>query len=140
MYCKIVNNSMTEVLWFQEILLLEQAKKEEATEQFTFLSFLLSTGENGEPVVLTSEEKTNAESSVHDYGFNMVVSDKISMTRTIPDTRLDEYVHSYASSYISCVSALLQLILVHCNSPLTFFRKKNGTLAAVVMAETCNNT
>ena len=131
---------MTEVLWFQEILLLEQAKKEEATEQFTFLLFPLSTGENGEPVVLTSEEKTIAERSVRDYGFNMVVSDKISMTRTIPDTRLDEYVHSYASSYISYISALLQLIHVHCNSPLTFFNNKNGTLAAVVMAETCNST
>lgn len=56
----------------------------------SFIEPRVGAGENGEPVVLTSEEKTIAERSVRDYGFNMVVSDKISMTRTIPDTRLDE--------------------------------------------------
>ena len=36
------------------------------------------------------EEEAEARRQLHDYGFNMVVSDKIAMNRTIPDTRLDE--------------------------------------------------
>jgi polypeptide N-acetylgalactosaminyltransferase len=37
-------------------------------------------------------EKTAADQSVREFGFNMIISDKIAMDRTIPDTRMDEYV------------------------------------------------
>ena len=37
-------------------------------------------------------EKSRGDITVREYGFNMIASDKVSMTRTIPDTRLDEYV------------------------------------------------
>jgi len=37
-------------------------------------------------------EDREAKRQLQQYGFNMVVSDKIAMNRTIPDTRLDEYV------------------------------------------------
>ena len=47
-------------------------------------------GENGEAVYTSMAEKPDADRSVREFGFNMVASDKISMTRTIPDTRLDE--------------------------------------------------
>jgi polypeptide N-acetylgalactosaminyltransferase len=36
------------------------------------------------------EEKDASERSIREYGFNMVVSDKIAMNRTIPDTRMPE--------------------------------------------------
>jgi polypeptide N-acetylgalactosaminyltransferase len=36
------------------------------------------------------EEKSAADRSTHEFGFNMVNSDKISLDRTIPDTRMDE--------------------------------------------------
>ncbi|GAB1602272.1 N-acetylgalactosaminyltransferase 7-like [Argonauta hians] len=47
-------------------------------------------GENGEPVYTSMTEKSEADASVHEYGFNMVASNKISLTRTIPDTRMNE--------------------------------------------------
>lgn len=49
-------------------------------------------GENGEPVFHDMSEDREAKRQLQQYGFNMVVSDKIAMNRTIPDTRLDEYV------------------------------------------------
>ncbi|XP_060593944.1 LOW QUALITY PROTEIN: N-acetylgalactosaminyltransferase 7-like [Ruditapes philippinarum] len=47
-------------------------------------------GEGGQPVFTTMEEKSAADRSTHEFGFNMVNSDKISLDRTIPDTRMDE--------------------------------------------------
>ena len=47
-------------------------------------------GEGGTAVYTSMEEKEKADRSVHEYGFNMVNSDKISLDRTIQDTRLDE--------------------------------------------------
>lgn len=41
---------------------------------------------------MSMEEKAAADRSVREYGFNMVASDKISMHRNVPDTRMDEYV------------------------------------------------
>ena len=48
------------------------------------------TGEDGVPVYTSMEERGRADKSVREYGFNMVVSDKIAMNRTIPDTRMSE--------------------------------------------------
>jgi len=47
-------------------------------------------GENGEPVHLSNNEKAAGDQSVREYGFNMVVSDKISLDRRIKDTRPQE--------------------------------------------------
>jgi len=44
-------------------------------------------GEGGEPVVLTGHEATQAEAVLKKEAFNLVVSDKISYTRQVPDTR-----------------------------------------------------
>lgn len=42
-------------------------------------------------------EDAEAKRQLNEFGFNMVVSDKIAMNRTIPDTRLDEYVTLFYS-------------------------------------------
>ena len=55
-----------------------------------YTSCLCYQGEGGEPVYTSMEEKMAADRSVREFGFNMVVSDKIAMDRTIPDTRMDE--------------------------------------------------
>jgi polypeptide N-acetylgalactosaminyltransferase len=47
-------------------------------------------GEGGDAVYVSMSEKDAAERSVREFGFNMVASDKISMNRTIPDTRMEE--------------------------------------------------
>jgi hypothetical protein len=44
----------------------------------------------GVPVVLSEDEERKAKATVTQYGFNMVVSDKISMDRSIKDTRPPE--------------------------------------------------
>ena len=56
------------------------------------MSALIDSGEGGEAVFTSMSEKEASDRSVREYGFNMVVSDKIAMNRTIPDTRLAEYV------------------------------------------------
>ncbi|XP_046337809.2 N-acetylgalactosaminyltransferase 7-like [Haliotis rufescens] len=47
-------------------------------------------GEYGEPVITEDDEKTKAEMSAREFGFNMVNSDKIAMDRALPDIRLKE--------------------------------------------------
>jgi len=47
-------------------------------------------GEGGAPVYTSMEERGKADRLMREYGFNMVVSDKIAMNRTIPDTRMSE--------------------------------------------------
>ena len=66
---------------------------------------MFAEGEEGEPVVVSPEEKAEADRSVRAYGFNMVVSDKISMTRTIPDARLDEYVILWSRVHVIVFTA-----------------------------------
>lgn len=47
-------------------------------------------GEGGVPVQLDPSEKSHADRTVAEFGFNMVASDKISLDRRIKDTRPDE--------------------------------------------------
>ncbi|XP_076463576.1 N-acetylgalactosaminyltransferase 7-like isoform X2 [Babylonia areolata] len=47
-------------------------------------------GEDGKPVHTSMEEKSRADRTVREFGFNMVASDKVPMNRSIPDTRMDE--------------------------------------------------
>ncbi len=44
-------------------------------------------GEYGVPVILNPAEKADADKTVAEFGFNMVVSEKISLDRVIKDTR-----------------------------------------------------
>jgi len=41
-------------------------------------------------VYTSMEDRGRADRLMREYGFNMVVSDKIAMNRTIPDTRMRE--------------------------------------------------
>ncbi|XP_064622397.1 N-acetylgalactosaminyltransferase 7-like isoform X2 [Lineus longissimus] len=52
-------------------------------------------GEYGEPVFTSLAEKGASDRSMHEYGFNMVASDKISLDRNVPDTRLQECKYWY---------------------------------------------
>lgn len=47
-------------------------------------------GENGEGVTLLPNEKSKAAKTIREFGFNMVASDKISLDRSIKDTRNKE--------------------------------------------------
>ena len=44
-------------------------------------------GENGEPLDTKPEENSEKERAYSLYGFNQYISDKISLHRTLPDTR-----------------------------------------------------
>ena len=44
-------------------------------------------GDGGLPVETRSEETKESDASYAEYGFNQFISDKISLDRTIPDTR-----------------------------------------------------
>ena len=44
-------------------------------------------GENGIAVALDPAEKDKYEKSFKNYGFNMVISDRISLDRSVPDIR-----------------------------------------------------
>ena len=59
-------------------------------EKVDYYHICVLAGEGGKAVITSMEEKAQADKSVRDYGFNMVNSDKISLDRTIPDTRMSE--------------------------------------------------
>ncbi|KAF6025292.1 GALNT7 [Bugula neritina] len=64
-------------------------------------------GENGEPVFHDMSEDREAKRQLQQYGFNMVVSDKIAMNRTIPDTRLDECKYWHYPTDLPSASVIL---------------------------------
>jgi hypothetical protein len=47
-------------------------------------------GEGGKPHILHDEQQNDASQTLTEFGMNMVCSDEISMSRSIPDTRLPE--------------------------------------------------
>lgn len=49
-------------------------------------------GEGGKPHRLSSHRENDAAQAMNEYGMNMACSDEISLERSIPDLRLDEYV------------------------------------------------
>ena len=49
-------------------------------------------GEGGKPHILRDEQQNDASQTLTEFGMNMVCSDEISMSRSIPDTRLPELV------------------------------------------------
>ncbi|XP_041352821.1 N-acetylgalactosaminyltransferase 7-like [Gigantopelta aegis] len=64
-------------------------------------------GEYGEPVYTTMEEKSRAQQSEREYGFNMVNSDKIAMDRAIPDTRMEECKYWWYPEKLPTASVIL---------------------------------
>lgn len=49
-------------------------------------------GENGKAHILREDQQNDVQQSEAEYGMNMVCSDEISLDRSIPDSRPDEYV------------------------------------------------
>ncbi len=47
-------------------------------------------GEGGKPHTLLPDQRNEASQSISEFGMNMVVSDEISLSRTIIDTRTPE--------------------------------------------------
>lgn len=74
---------------------------------YLYMTIVTFSGESGEAVFTSMEEKAAADRSTSEYGFNMVNSDKISMDRTIPDTRMDEYDFKNSHSLIEADQILL---------------------------------
>jgi hypothetical protein len=76
---------------------LEAVFKEETIGNYepTNLEERTGVGEGGVPVQADPSEKSKADQTVREFGFNMVVSDKISLDRRIKDTRPDEYFDYY---------------------------------------------
>ncbi|KAK6180861.1 hypothetical protein SNE40_008837 [Patella caerulea] len=64
-------------------------------------------GENGEPVYTAMDERTRADQTIREYGFNMVNSDKISLDRTVPDTRMDECKYWHYPEKLPTASVIL---------------------------------
>ena len=68
-------------------------------------------GEMGEPVVLQGREGEMGETIMKTEAFNLVVSDKISYTRQVPDTRdqrckvriLNVLLQEFRISHVGCV-------------------------------------
>ena len=52
--------------------------------------YIIDSGEGGKRVVVGPDEAFKAQQSVSEFGFNMVASDKISLTRNTLDTRMSE--------------------------------------------------
>jgi hypothetical protein len=47
-------------------------------------------GEGGKPHIIRDDQQNDASQSLTEYGMNMVCSDEISLSRSIPDTRMPE--------------------------------------------------
>jgi polypeptide N-acetylgalactosaminyltransferase len=47
-------------------------------------------GEGGKPHILRDDQQNDASQMLTEFGMNMVCSDEISMSRSIPDTRIPE--------------------------------------------------
>ena len=48
---------------------------------------VIGPGDGGNPVYTSTSEEKQKEMSYKEYGFNQFISDKISLNRTVPDTR-----------------------------------------------------
>ena len=57
-------------------------------------------GEGGKPHRVSSNRENDAMHAMNEYGMNMAVSDEISLERSIPDLRMNEYasinIHIYS--------------------------------------------
>lgn len=51
---------------------------------------LFITGEQGQPVILNRKQQILANKTIAEYGYNIYVSDRISLDREISDTRFHE--------------------------------------------------
>jgi len=54
------------------------------------LSVRTGPGEGGKPHILRDDQQNDVQQSESDYGMNMICSDEISLSRSVPDTRPEE--------------------------------------------------
>jgi polypeptide N-acetylgalactosaminyltransferase len=47
-------------------------------------------GEGGKPHILRDDQQNDASQTLTEFGMNMICSDELSLSRSIPDTRLAE--------------------------------------------------
>jgi polypeptide N-acetylgalactosaminyltransferase len=47
-------------------------------------------GEGGKPHILRDDQQNDASQTLTEFGMNMVCSDELSLSRSVPDTRLAE--------------------------------------------------
>ncbi|KAL8620000.1 hypothetical protein ACOMHN_015282 [Nucella lapillus] len=64
-------------------------------------------GEDGKPVHTSMEEKMKADETVREFGFNMLISDKIPMDRSVPDTRMEECKYWHYPEELPTASVIL---------------------------------
>nr|KAG5700904.1 hypothetical protein BaRGS_012311 [Batillaria attramentaria] len=81
---------------------------------------MIQTGEEGKAVHTSMEEKAKADQTVREFGFNMVASDKVAMNRSIPDTRMEETVHSVINT--SPPHLLHEVVMVDDDSDKDFLK------------------
>ncbi|XP_028403042.1 polypeptide N-acetylgalactosaminyltransferase 10-like [Dendronephthya gigantea] len=82
-------------------------------------------GEGGHPVETSSEDVNKRDEAYRDYGFNQFVSDKISLNRTIPDTRPPACKSSKYERYLLKASVV---VIFHNEGWSTLMRTVNSVL------------
>lgn len=87
-----LNKTVVEVARTNDVLLFDELRAREKVD-WTDYKYLerekvrQGLGEFGQPVELNSNEVELSKNVVEDYSYNVVVSDRISLDRAVPDTR-----------------------------------------------------
>lgn len=83
-------------------------------------------GEHGEPVILVDEtDKQRANESIFEYSFNAVASEKISLDRSIPDTRIP---NCKGRKYYADLPPVSVIIVSHNEHPSVLLRTVHSVI------------